>query len=363
MKKIGKTILLATMIVVAAACGSTNDADVDATPESMASASALGALSAPDIAGILTVANTGEVQQAQAALPHLTTQAARDFANMMITDHTNALNEARATFSASNIVPRESNLHATTLRDESQRVVSSLNAAASGADQMYMQAQVDAHQNLLSMIDSHLIPSASGELLTLLQTQRTGVAAHLDRAKQIVATPLAQQSIHDRMFADTMIRHHENGIRFARLAVEKAQNAELRALAQKMIDDQNREIAQLRALRGEGPQTTTDEMSTLPGTIAESTTQSDLARLEAAQGREFDIAFTEIMAKHHESGTTLAQHELHHGSNAELKQLAQQIFDHQTTERQQLLALNDRFEQELPAMTSAAPDRQRLTKD
>jgi uncharacterized protein (DUF305 family) len=225
-----------------------------------------------------------------------------------------------------------------------------------------MQAQVNAHQSLLAIMDSQLIPSASsGELLSLLQKQRANIAAHLERARQIVAIPVA--SMHDRMFADTMIEHHQDGIRMARLAVEKAQSAELRSMAQKMIDDQTREIARLQSLRGDGPQTTHEEMLTMPGMMAESEMQHDMARLEAAQGREFDIAFTEIMAKHHQSGMAMSQHELQHGSNAELEELARQIADQQSSERQQLLAMNDRCEQELPAMTSAAPDRQRLSKD
>jgi putative membrane protein len=187
MKHTIQGMLLAAMMVTAAGCGSTaND-----TPGSMTSASVLegmsaGAMEAPDIAAIVTVANMGEVEQAQAAMPRLSTQAARDFAGMMIADHTAALNEGRAMFAAENIIPRQSNPGARALREQSDRIVTSLNRNAT-ADRHYMQSQVEVHQQLLTMLDTQLIPAARGDLLALLQKQRASVAAHLDHARQIVA--------------------------------------------------------------------------------------------------------------------------------------------------------------------------------
>lgn len=38
---------------------------------------------------------------------------------------------------------------------------------------------------------------------------------------------------HDRVFADAMTKHHQDGIKMARLAVDKAENAELRSMARR----------------------------------------------------------------------------------------------------------------------------------
>jgi putative membrane protein len=185
MKKVCTGILSIAM-VLAAGCGTTatnaNDSTTAMTSSTMATNTTMAA---PDIAGIMTVANMGEVQQAQAALPNLTTSPARDFAEMMINEHTNALNEARTVFAANSIVPRESNPNAVSLRGQSDRLVTSLRSGSS-VDRMYMQAQVDVHQKLLNMLDTQLIPASRGDLLDLLQKQRTSVAMHLDRARQIV---------------------------------------------------------------------------------------------------------------------------------------------------------------------------------
>jgi uncharacterized protein (DUF305 family) len=161
---------------------------------------------------------------------------------------------------------------------------------------------------------------------------------------------------HDQMFADMMANHHQDGIKMAKMAVDKAENAELRSMAQTMIDDQTREIDQLKSLRGEGPAMSMDEMMKMPGMMPESEMHRDMARLESASGHDFDVAFTEIMAKHHEGAIRMAKHELEMGSNPGLKELAQTIADKQSRERDRLLAMNR-------DMTSASATRERMTKE
>lgn len=168
---------------------------------------------------------------------------------------------------------------------------------------------------------------------------------------------------HDRMFADAMSKHHEDGIKMARMAVDKAERAELRSMAQKMIDDQSREISEMQSLRGNGPMTTMEEMRKMPGMMPESQMQRDMARLEAAQGHQFDLAFTEIMPKHHESAVTMARDHRPKMKNAGLKAIASNIIEKQTEERNRLLAMHESLEDGQVSMTSSSSDRQRMAKD
>lgn len=168
---------------------------------------------------------------------------------------------------------------------------------------------------------------------------------------------------HDRMFADAMSMHHEDGIKMARMAVEKAQSAELRSMAQKMIDDQSREITEMQSLRGDGPRTTMEEMQKMPGMMPEAQMQRDMARLEAAQGHEFDLAFTEIMPKHHQSAVTMARDHRPKMKNAGLKEIASNIIEKQTEERKRLLVMHESMEDGQASMTSSSSDRQRMAKD
>jgi uncharacterized protein (DUF305 family) len=167
---------------------------------------------------------------------------------------------------------------------------------------------------------------------------------------------------HDVMFADGMTNHHRDGIKMAQMAVEKAQNAELRAMAQTMIDDQQREISEMQRLRGDAPVTPMGEMMKMPGMMSESKMQQDMARLEASTGTAFDVAFTEIMPKHHEGAIKMSKHELANGDNQGLRAIAEQIADKQTQEREQLAAIR-RALTDNGTMTSSVTERRRLTKD
>lgn len=176
------------------------------------------------------------------------------------------------------------------------------------------------------------------------------------------ATTTSTVTTHDRMFADTMTKHHRDGIEMARLAVDKAQSAELRSMAQKMIAEQERQIGQMQSLRGDGPMTTHEQMQRMPGMMPESEMQRDMARLRDATGVAFDLAFTEVMPKHHQGGVVLAQDEIRNGSNDGLQAVAREIADMQSRERQQMLAMHDNMSDDR-SMVSASGERRRMTKD
>jgi putative membrane protein len=139
-----------------------------------------------EVAGILTAANEGEI--AQGNIAGTRASSTRSFAQMMVTDHTNALNEARTLFNRRGLTPAETS-NVLTLRNGSQQTIAALNTySGSDFDRTYMQSQIDQHQWLLNTIDNALLPSTrSGDLRTFLNTQRTAVAHHLDRARQIMS--------------------------------------------------------------------------------------------------------------------------------------------------------------------------------
>ena len=56
---------------------------------------------------------------------------------------------------------------------------------------------------------------------------------------------------YDAMFIDMMIPHHEGAITMARDALTKAEHQEVKALAQRIIDAQTREIEQMRQWQSE----------------------------------------------------------------------------------------------------------------
>jgi putative membrane protein len=173
-----RNVIGATMVamLLTTACATTN----------MDSAAMAGAIPPPEVAGIMMAANEGEVQQGQAAAPRASSTDVRAFAQMMVTDHTNAIAMARETLARNGVTPAENDV-SRRLRETSQRTVTNLATYNGPAlDRVYMQTQVDLHQWLLTSLDTALIPSSRGEMRTLLETQRASVAMHLERARQIL---------------------------------------------------------------------------------------------------------------------------------------------------------------------------------
>lgn len=181
----------------------------------------------------------------------------------------------------------------------------------------------------------------------------------------LLAGAALAQSHHDKRFADAMTKHHRDGIKMAQMAVEKAVDDDLRAMAQTMIDDQEKDIVRMQAARGEGGEVTMEMMMSMPGMMPEAEMARDMARLESASGTAFDVAFTEIMPKHHEGAVTMAKNEVEMGSSDAMVAIAREIAERQAAERSQLLAMHERL---APARTEvraaeAQTRRTMVTKD
>jgi len=137
---------------------------------------------------ILVTANSGEISAAEIAKPRLKVAAAVSFAETMITDHGTAQQQVLALASTKQLAPEKS-----TISDELDAGAAALLAKLSATptamlDSVYMQSQVKMHQEVLALIDTELMPSASdADLKALLTTLRTSVAAHLAQAQTVVA--------------------------------------------------------------------------------------------------------------------------------------------------------------------------------
>ena len=68
----------------------------------------------------------------------------------------------------------------------------------------------------------------------------------------------------DLVFLDAMIPHHQMAVMMAQMAAMRAEHPELRALAQKMVDDQQREIAQMQTWRAAWSASVTPAASPMP---------------------------------------------------------------------------------------------------
>lgn len=139
----------------------------------------------------------------------------------------------------------------------------------------------------------------------------------------------------DLQFIDTMTQHHEGAIRMSQMALEKSNNDELKKFAQKIIDDQQKEIAQMKEWRekwfaGKPPAKNME----MPGMSASMKMMAGdgMKKTEAATGKEFDVQFLEMMTQHHAGAVEMAKEALAKAEHAEIKTLANNIIKAQEAE-------------------------------
>jgi putative membrane protein len=139
-----------------------------------------------EITAILLAANNTDVSYAKLVPTRAQSQAIKDFAAQMITDHTrvNALVDNLLT--TANITPVESKT-SLDFRDESamkRDVMRELSGRQ--FDTTYIANEISYHTRLLASIDATLLPSVrNAQLRQLITNIRPAVAAHLAHAQQV----------------------------------------------------------------------------------------------------------------------------------------------------------------------------------
>jgi predicted outer membrane protein len=144
-------------------------------------------LSDGEIVQILVTANAGEVAAAGVAQTSARTPAVVNFAQMMVSEHTAAEQQTLTLVAGQHIAPEPSDV-SRVLDSEATTMLATLSQTAPTAfDRVYIQGQVDMHQEVLTLIDTRLLPNAMNVALrTLLTNTRATVARHLAEAMTIL---------------------------------------------------------------------------------------------------------------------------------------------------------------------------------
>jgi len=136
---------------------------------------------------------------------------------------------------------------------------------------------------------------------------------------------------YDLHFIDMMIMHHRQGIAMARLAERKGSTASLRAFAKKTADDEEKDLLELKRHRdhwyaGAPEMDHAQMMAQMPGMSGHANMkmdmQGDIAKLQAATGKQFDRLFLDMMIPHHQMAIGMAKEATTKAEHAELKEMA-----------------------------------------
>ncbi len=163
----------------------------------------------------------------------------------------------------------------------------------------------------------------------------------LDPAPDPVVAKLEQD------FLQGMIPHHRGAVMMAQMALEKGIHADLKKMAQDIIDSQTMEIAKMSAFLRDwyGLQPPDDQMvpasmmammglPMMHGMMPDM--EARLAALQAKSGADFEIEFLSAMVDHHAMAILMAAPVLMSGHHADLYTLAEEIVIAQGREIKQM---------------------------
>jgi putative membrane protein len=178
---------------ILAACSPKNDQTTDTlatTPPATATTPATGDVAGgwtdANVVDALTAANQGEVDYSNVAVQKATNPSVKEFAQMMVKDHSTMLDAVKSLSSKLNVTPAP-NDKVNDLQKESQKDIADLNGKTVGKDfdHEFMEEQVDMHQETLDLLNDLDSKTTNADLKAAIAEAKPKVQAHLDQAKAI----------------------------------------------------------------------------------------------------------------------------------------------------------------------------------
>jgi uncharacterized protein (DUF305 family) len=141
----------------------------------------------------------------------------------------------------------------------------------------------------------------------------------------------------DHDFAHMMMAHHQGAVDMSEIELRDGRDATLSSMAQKIIADQKKEIADLdkvaERLDGGGKNYTPKDPSDKFQAQLDQSMKTMMKPMTPSGDVNMDYAM--MMVEHHRSAVQMAQAEVAMGKDPELKKMAQQMIAAQTKEIQQ----------------------------
>lgn len=170
-------------------------------------------------------------------------------------------------------------------------------------------------------------------------------------------------------FAQDMSVHHRQAVLMAGQARDRSTDPAIRLIAFDIETNQLQQIGQMQgwlSLWNAAPlpngryMTWMADTSSMPGmahgtgpgvaTMPGMASAADLQRLQALSGGPFDVLFLQLMLRHHQGGTPMAQYAAEHAESPQVRNLAEKIVISQGAESDYLTQLiAQRGAQPLPA--------------
>jgi putative membrane protein len=153
------------------ACASTGSMPSDMTPSTRA-----------EYVNMAAASDLFEIQSSQLALSKAQRPEVRDFAQMLITDHTNSTQQITAAATASGFTPPPPAL----MPNQAAMLNTLQNTSGADFDRTYLSQQVPAHQSALALHQNYARNGDTPALRTVAATVVPVVQSHLEHARQLM---------------------------------------------------------------------------------------------------------------------------------------------------------------------------------
>ena len=142
----------------------------------------------------------------------------------------------------------------------------------------------------------------------------------------------------DVMFLQMMIPHHQQAIDISDLALTKSADSELLALAKNIRDEQAAEIVKMKAWLEKTKAASHSDSHSMDGMLSD----AELAALEKATGKNFDVLWLKAMTGHHTGAIDMATM-IENAKSAEIKSFGEGIVASQSAQNKAMAAMIKRI--------------------
>lgn len=159
------------------------------------------------------------------------------------------------------------------------------------------------------------------------------------QSQDMSAMNMSAMKMDDNMYVQQVMQHHEQGIKMAEMAVDKANTEIVKQLATASVADQRKDMEELRAMQRElkgGQQPAGNEQ--MKQQMSASADRM-MSKLESTPKEQFDTAFLQEMSKHHEMAIQMSRSNLTRLKNPEVKEFANELVKKQGMEQKEMQKL------------------------
>ncbi|MFN2623807.1 MAG: DUF4142 domain-containing protein [Chthoniobacterales bacterium] len=140
----------------------------------------------PQIAMIAVTADNVDIDAGKLATEKSTNPKVKEFAEMMVRDHTSVNTQATALAKKLNVTPEESATSRSLKSDGDKNLANLRGLSGAAFDKAYVDNEVTYHEAVAKVLDETLIPNTkNAELKSLLESAKPIFASHLKHAKEL----------------------------------------------------------------------------------------------------------------------------------------------------------------------------------